>query len=169
MTEPRRRPRVLGEPLIILDRTDSTMLDIQRRRDGQPEGLTVVARIQTAGRGRADHVWESPEAGALLCSVLLRPHCSGEAFSLFSLTVGVALAEAIESVSGHKIALKWPNDLLLDGGKVGGILVTTTVSADQVVEAILGFGINSGSPPPGVAGCSRFRIAGLHLFMIRDA
>jgi len=101
-----------------------------------PIGSIVVADHQTAGRGRLDRRWESPAGTALLASFVLRPD------PLLSLTVGVAAAEAC----GHGVRLKWPNDLLLDGAKLGGVLVEATPS-----KAICGIGINLGWSPPGAA------------------
>lgn len=103
---------------------------------GLPIGSIVVADHQTAGRGRLDRRWESPPGTALLASFVLRPH------PLLSLAAGVAAAEAC----GHGVRLKWPNDLLLDGAKLGGILVEATPT-----KMICGIGINLGWSPPGGA------------------
>jgi len=87
----------------------------------------VIADHQTAGRGRLDHRWEAPAGSALLVSFVLAPH------PLLSLAAGVAAAEACE----NDVRLKWPNDLMLSGRKVGGILVEATSA-----KAICGIGIN---------------------------
>ena len=99
-------------------------------------GSVVVADNQTAGRGRLSHRWETPPGTALLVSFVLRPD------PLLSLATGVAAAEAC----GRSVRLKWPNDLLLDGRKVGGILVEATPS-----KAICGIGINLTWAPEGAA------------------
>src|SRR6266705_6154481 len=101
-----------------------------------PIGSVVVADHQTAGRGRLLHRWEAPPGTALLVSFVLAPD------PLLSLAAGVAAAEAC----GRGVRLKWPNDLLLDGRKVGGILVESTPS-----KAICGIGINLTRAPPGAA------------------
>lgn len=101
-----------------------------------PIGSVVVANHQTAGRGRLDHRWEAPSGTALLASFVLRPN------PLLSLAAGVAAAEAC----GHDVRLKWPNDLLLGGRKVGGILVEATPA-----KAVCGIGINLTSAPAGAA------------------
>jgi BirA family biotin operon repressor/biotin-[acetyl-CoA-carboxylase] ligase len=101
-----------------------------------PIGSVVVADHQTAGRGRLDHRWEAPSGTALLASFVLRPN------PLLSLAAGVAAAEAC----GHDVRLKWPNDLLLGGRKVGGILVEATPA-----KAVCGIGINLTSAPAGAA------------------
>ncbi|HXI95286.1 MAG TPA: biotin--[acetyl-CoA-carboxylase] ligase, partial [Candidatus Acidoferrum sp.] len=101
-----------------------------------PVGSIVVADHQTVGRGRLDHRWEAPPGTALLVSFVLRPN------PVLSLAAGVAAAEAC----GGGVRLKWPNDLLLGGAKVGGILVEVTPAT-----AICGVGINLTWAPPGAA------------------
>ena len=101
-----------------------------------PIGSVVVAEHQTAGRGRLTHRWEAPPGTALLVSFVLPPN------PLLSLAAGVAAAEAC----GAGVRLKWPNDLLLDGRKVGGILVEATAA-----KAICGIGINLTWAPEGAA------------------
>jgi BirA family biotin operon repressor/biotin-[acetyl-CoA-carboxylase] ligase len=97
-------------------------------------GSIVVADHQTAGRGRLDHRWDAPPGTALLVSFVLQPN------PLLSLAAGVAAAEAC----GQGVRLKWPNDLLLKGGKVGGVLVEATP-----IKAICGIGINLTWAPVG--------------------
>src|SRR5467141_1435799 len=92
-----------------------------------PIGSVVLADHQTAGRGRLDHRWETPPGTALLVSFVLAPN------PLLSLAAGVAAVEAC----GSGVRLKWPNDLLLGGRKVGGILVDATPA-----KAVCGIGIN---------------------------
>jgi len=101
---------------------------------GLPIGSVVVADYQTAGRGRLAHRWEAPPGTALLVSFVLDPS------PLLSLAAGVAAAEAC----GAAVRLKWPNDLLLDGRKVGGILVEVAAA-----KAICGIGINLTWAPEG--------------------
>jgi len=101
-----------------------------------PIGSVVVAEHQTAGRGRLERRWESPSGTALLVSFVLQPD------PLLSLAAGVATAEAC----GPEVRLKWPNDLLLQGKKLGGILVETTSG-----RAICGIGINLTWAPDGAA------------------
>src|SRR5467141_2630837 len=101
-----------------------------------PIGSVVVADHQTAGRGRLSNRWEAPPGTALLVSFVLAPN------PLLSLAAGVAAAEAC----GKDVRLKWPNDLLLDGRKVGGILVETTPE-----KAICGVGVNLTWAPEGAA------------------
>jgi BirA family biotin operon repressor/biotin-[acetyl-CoA-carboxylase] ligase len=101
-----------------------------------PIGSIVIADHQTAGRGRLEHRWEAPPGTALLVSFVLAPN------PLLSLAAGVAAAEAC----GQNVRLKWPNDLLLTGRKVGGILVEATA-----IKAVCGIGINLTWAPLGGA------------------
>jgi len=101
-----------------------------------PIGSIVLADHQSAGRGRHDHRWEAPASAALLVSFVLPPN------PLLSVAAGVAAAEAC----GPRVRLKWPNDLLLDGKKLGGILVEATPD-----RAICGVGINLTWAPEGAA------------------
>jgi BirA family transcriptional regulator, biotin operon repressor / biotin---[acetyl-CoA-carboxylase] ligase len=107
-----------------------------------PLGSIVVADHQTAGRGRLDRRWESPPGTALLVSFVLRPN------PVLSLAAGVAAAQAC----GGGVRLKWPNDLLLNGAKVGGILIEVTPTT-----AICGIGINLTWAPPGAAKLNQDR------------
>jgi len=107
-----------------------------------PIGSVVVAEHQTAGRGRLDRRWESPPGTALLVSFVLPPN------PLLSLAAGVAAAEAC----GDHVRLKWPNDLLLHGAKVGGILVEA-----RAAKSICGIGINLPWAPEGAATLNQDR------------
>ncbi len=118
----------------------------------------MLADLQTAGRGRLGRSWSSPPGAGIYASILLRPD-PGVA-SLLSIAAGVAIAEAIEEVSGLSPALKWPNDVYLDGGeadpprKVAGILAEGGVSGGKT-WVVVGFGINvlpAALPPAGDAG-----------------
>lgn len=107
-----------------------------------PIGSIVLADHQTAGRGRHDRRWESPPGTALLASFVLAPR------QLLSLAAGIAAAEAC----GPQVRLKWPNDLLLDGRKLGGVLVEV-----HGAKAVLGIGINLSWAPEGAAMLGRPR------------
>ena len=107
-----------------------------------PIGSVVVADHQTAGRGRLDHRWEAPPGTALLVSFVLPPN------PLLSLAAGIAAAEAC----GVEVRLKWPNDLLLNGAKVGGVLVEATAG-----KSICGIGINLTWAPDGATMLNRDR------------
>ena len=121
----------LGAPRLHLRRTDSTNT---RARElaaaGAPHGTVVTAGEQTAGRGRQGRVWTAPAGKALLCSVIVR-----EPPRLLPLAAGVAVAEVV----GSDALVKWPNDVLIDGRKVAGILVE---GRPQERWAVTGVGLN---------------------------
>jgi BirA family biotin operon repressor/biotin-[acetyl-CoA-carboxylase] ligase len=110
-------------------------------RAGAADGLVVGADHQTAGRGRRGRTWESPAGSGLLVSLVLRP-----VPPLVTLAAGLAAAEACEQVAGVATTLKWPNDVLLDGRKVGGILSELVGDA-----AVVGLGLNLTWAPAGAA------------------
>jgi BirA family biotin operon repressor/biotin-[acetyl-CoA-carboxylase] ligase len=119
-----------------------------------PIGSVVVAEHQTAGRGRLDRRWEAPTGTALLASFVLAPH------PLLSLAAGVAAAEAC----GPRARLKWPNDVLIDGRKAGGILVEMSAA-----KAVVGVGINVTWAPAGAARVDQPRDALLEVLNERLA
>jgi BirA family transcriptional regulator, biotin operon repressor / biotin---[acetyl-CoA-carboxylase] ligase len=136
-----------------LDEVGSTNTSVRdRARRGAPEGLVVVADHQTAGRGRLDRRWESPAGANLLASVLLRPRCGGEDVHLCAGAVALAGADACREVAGVQPVLKWPNDLLLHGAKLAGILAETEFSGSTLTAVVVGIGINVAWPGPPEAG-----------------
>jgi BirA family biotin operon repressor/biotin-[acetyl-CoA-carboxylase] ligase len=122
-----------------VDSTNRVAADLVR--GGAADGLVVGADHQTAGRGRRGRSWESRPGSSLLVSVVLRP-----VPPLVTLAAGVAAAEACEAVAGVAVDLKWPNDVLVDGAKLGGILSELVGDA-----AVVGLGLNLGWAPPGAA------------------
>ena len=137
---PARPP--LSFAVTALDVIDSTQSEIERRASaGAPEGTVVTARHQEAGRGRRGHEWWDAPGQSLLCSVLLRPDCPIAAVPQLSLVGGLAVAEALAAATGVRARIRWPNDLLVDGHKVCGILAEAASGAG-VHHVILGIGIN---------------------------
>ncbi len=135
----------IGRPLVYAPRLSSTQVLAARLADrGWPEGTAVLAEEQTAGRGRQGRTWWAPFGQALLLSLLLRPSLSPSQAPVLTMMAGLAAAEAIEAVYAVSVALKWPNDLYLEGRKVGGALTETRLSADadRLEHAIVGIGIN---------------------------
>ncbi len=133
----------LGEPIFRFPVVESTMNEISRlAAEGAGEGTAVIADLQKAGRGRAGRVWTTPPGSAMLCSVLLRPALDVHLLSLLPIDAGLAIAEAIESVAPVQCQLKWPNDVLIDGKKIAGVLVQTRSIGEKVDHVNLGFGIN---------------------------
>jgi BirA family biotin operon repressor/biotin-[acetyl-CoA-carboxylase] ligase len=124
------------------DSIDSTNLEAMRQaKDGAPEGLCIVAREQTAGRGRLDRKWHSPKDSGLYFSVVLRPGFELNAWPLITLMAALATVDALTSVCGFKADIKWPNDICVNERKLCGILAET-VETPTGAAAILGIGIN---------------------------
>jgi BirA family biotin operon repressor/biotin-[acetyl-CoA-carboxylase] ligase len=127
--------------------TDSTNTDaLEAARAGAPHGSVYFADEQLAGRGRGDHTWQSAPGEGLYLSVLLRPRITALRLSLLPLAAGLAAADAIRAVSGLRIDLRWPNDLLIGPRKAGGILVEASSEANAesgtIAFAVVGIGIN---------------------------
>jgi BirA family biotin operon repressor/biotin-[acetyl-CoA-carboxylase] ligase len=131
--------------------TDSTNADaLARARDGEPDGLVIVADHQRAGRGRLDRRWEAPPGANLLVSLLLRPQLAPDEWHRCSTAVAVAAAHACSAV-GVRARIKWPNDLVVGTSatgfaKLAGILAESDPSTGAVV---VGLGLNVGWPLPG--------------------
>jgi BirA family transcriptional regulator, biotin operon repressor / biotin---[acetyl-CoA-carboxylase] ligase len=136
-----------------LDEVDSTNTYVRdRARRAAPAGLVAVADHQTAGRGRLDRRWESPPGANLLASVLLRPACEGRDVHLCAGAVALAGADACRAVARVEPALKWPNDLLLDGAKLAGVLAEAEFAGSSLSAVVVGIGINVAWPGPPEAG-----------------
>ena len=127
-----------------LDVTDSTQSEAQRlAAAGAPEGTVVTALHQRAGRGRRGHDWWDVPGESLLASVLLRPRGPVTAAPQLSLVGGLAVADALVAVASVPARIRWPNDLLVDGRKICGILAeAASDGAGRLQHVILGIGIN---------------------------
>ena len=133
----------LGRPRLHLREIDSTN---RRARElaaqGAPHGTLVTAGAQTAGRGRQGRRWDAPPGSALLCSLIVR-----DVDALLSLRAGLAVAD----VAGEPARVKWPNDVLVDGRKVAGVLVE---GRPQDGWAVIGIGVNVSAAPAEVPGAA---------------
>jgi len=139
---------MLGRPLIRFDRVSSTM-DIlaELAARGAGEGTTVVANHQTQGRGRSGRAWVAPPGTALLPSVLLRPELPPASLSPLAILVADAIAAALREDYGLSALIKWPNDVLVHGRKVSGVLIQTRMFPSTAHPAVLvGVGINANIP-----------------------
>lgn len=128
----------LCSQLRLFEATESTnAVAADAARRGVPEGLVVIAEYQAGGRGRLDRTWTAPPRSGLLLSVLLRPTGDASRWPLLPLLAGLAVAEAVASVSRITTSLKWPNDVLVGDRKLAGIL------AERVDAAlVIGIGVN---------------------------
>ena len=148
----------------VVDRAASTnALVVEKAQAGAAEGAVVVAEHQTAGRGRLNRTWETPARAALTFSVLLRPRGVPEpAWPWLPLLAGVAVVEAVAAAGGPRCALKWPNDVMHDGLKLGGLLVER-VDTPSGLAAVLGVGVNVSTlrPELPVETATSLRLAGM--------
>lgn len=135
--------QVIGREVQILQTTDSTNLQAMALGDsGAPEGLVVIADQQTAGRGRLGRSWISPGGVNLYLSVLLRPPILPAAAPQLTFLSAVAVCRTIEEIADLQPQVKWPNDILLGGRKVAGLLNEMSSETDRVHHVVLGIGVN---------------------------
>lgn len=137
--------RAPGVRLQVEGEVDSTNACLRRAADaGEPEGLVLLASAQTAGRGRHGRRFYSPAGSGLYMSALLRPQLPAQDAALMTTLAAVAVAEAVEAVSGRPAGIKWVNDVYVGGKKVCGILTEASLDCESgaLAYAIVGIGIN---------------------------
>ena len=136
-------PRVIGRDIRVFEQTTSTNDVIERlARDGVKEGAVVFAESQTKGRGRLGRTWMSPARKGLWFSVLLRPELRPQETTRLTVASAAALRRAIQAETGLQAEIKWPNDILIGGRKVAGILTELSAEPDRVKHVILGIGVD---------------------------
>ena len=139
----RLQGRKMGQPLYFYEETDSTNDRIRElAAEDAPEGALAIAERQTAGRGRRGRAWEAPAGTGIWMSLLLRPNIPPAQASVLTLLAGLAISEAIEQETGLQAGIKWPNDILLNGRKLVGILTEMDCDMERIHSVTLGMGIN---------------------------
>lgn len=135
-----------GWTLVALDTVGSTNDEAAQRADaGAPEGTVVWSREQTGGRGRRGRHWASP-VGNLYTSTILRPDCPAQRAAELGFAAALAVADIVPA--GREVRVKWPNDVLVDGGKIAGILLESAIGqTGQVQHVVAGIGVNVGFAP----------------------
>lgn len=161
--------------LVALGTVDSTNEEAKRRaRQGAPDKTLVWAAAQTAGRGRGGRAWVSPP-GNLYLSLLLRPGCPPRQAVELGFVAAIALGDALQALAGDvPLAFKWPNDVLLRGRKVAGILIEADSRDPAVLDwLVLGVGANVASHPEGTdfpaTSLTAEGLAGVSVETLRDA
>jgi BirA family transcriptional regulator, biotin operon repressor / biotin---[acetyl-CoA-carboxylase] ligase len=135
------------------DEIDSTNTYV-KKHSNEPEGLVALADFQTAGRGRMDRSWEAPARSSLLCSILFRPALEATQLQLVVALVALSARTALEKLSGLRAGLKWPNDLIVGGDKLAGLLAEIVSSGDGLA-VVVGIGVNlTFDGPDDIAGTS---------------
>ena len=144
-TQLKIRPR--GFSLLVLDETDSTNDEAARQlAAGRPAPFAVLARRQTRGRGRLGRVWHSEANGNLYLSLAFRPRVPPERMGAFTLWMGLNVCALLANFARVNPGLKWPNDILFDGRKAGGMLTEARIDSDQIRDLVFGLGLNINSP-----------------------
>ena len=135
--------RRIGTRILCLKETESTnAVAFRLAEEGAPEGTVVVADAQTAGKGRLGRVWLSPPGVNLYCSVVLRPAISPMSACQLTFLSVVAVARAVEKCTSLTPQIKWPNDILIGGRKVAGLLNEMNAETEKVNFVVLGIGVN---------------------------
>jgi BirA family biotin operon repressor/biotin-[acetyl-CoA-carboxylase] ligase len=143
MLRQRLRGSLFGKRIYHFFKTDSTnRVALELGHAGEPEGAVVLAEEQTAGRGRSGHTWHSERATGIYATLLLRPRLAPVQAPLLTMMAGLSAYAAVQAVTGLNLDLKWPNDLLINGKKVGGILTEMHAEPTLVRFVIVGIGIN---------------------------
>ena len=138
------RTKALGRPLLFFREVDSTNHQLAIRATDAAEGMALVADHQTAGRGRMGRTWFSPAGANVYLSVLLRPQVNLAQISTLPLIAGCAVARTISKLAPEvPVKIKWPNDLHVNGRKIGGILCEMVAEMDRVQHVIVGIGLNT--------------------------
>lgn len=139
---------VLGRKEILhFEETDSTNARARELADqGAPEGTLVVAERQTQGRGRKGRIWFSPPGAGIYASLILRPSIPPHEATRITFVTAVAAAEALLHLTDLNVRIKWPNDILVNGKKVAGILTEISTERGAVDYAVVGLGMNVNTP-----------------------
>ncbi|MCI5954738.1 MAG: biotin--[acetyl-CoA-carboxylase] ligase [Lachnospiraceae bacterium] len=134
-----------GHPVSFYETINSTNLRAKLDADnGAPEGALVVADMQTAGRGRRGRTWSSPAGLNVYFTLILKPRYVPDKASMVTLVMALAVAEGIRETCGVEAGIKWPNDIVVNGKKVCGILTEMSVEKDFIHHVVIGVGINVG-------------------------
>ncbi|MBI5182783.1 MAG: biotin--[acetyl-CoA-carboxylase] ligase [Nitrospinae bacterium] len=134
---------MIGSKIHLFEDVESTN-DIAKRfaLEGREEGTVIISDSQSRGKGRDGHSWLSPKGMGIYLSVILKPNISPTDVSQLTIVAGVATAQAIQDVSHISISIKLPNDLMIRGKKLGGILLETSSTGNTLNYVIIGIGIN---------------------------
>ncbi|MCM1048456.1 MAG: biotin--[acetyl-CoA-carboxylase] ligase [Clostridiales bacterium] len=138
-----------GQTLYYFEKTESTNLDAKRLAgEGAPHGTTVIADMQTAGRGRRGRMWQSPPESSVYMTILLKPDFTTDKAPMLTLVMALSVAQAISDAAGIKAGIKWPNDIVVNAKKVCGILTEMSVEAGSIQHVVIGVGINVNNDSP---------------------
>lgn len=132
-----------GQEIYYYDVTDSTNIRAKElAEEGHPSGTLVVADRQEAGRGRRGRSWDSPPGTGIFMTLLLKPEMNPNHASMLTLVAAMAVARAISKCAGTEALIKWPNDIVIGGKKICGILTEMSAQFDFINHIVIGIGIN---------------------------
>lgn len=132
-----------GQPVCFYDSIESTNTEAKRlAEEGASHGTVVLARMQTAGRGRRGRNWISPPDSNIYFTLLLRPTFEPDKASMLTLVMAHSVAKAIRQETGLEAGIKWPNDIVIDGRKICGILTEMNTERDAIRNVVIGVGVN---------------------------
>lgn len=136
-----------GQCLYFFDEVDSTNNQAKLLAEtGVPDGTLVVAETQCAGKGRRGRQWLSPKGTGIWMSLVLRPDIPPDRAAMLTLVAALAVSDGIETVTGLKPEIKWPNDIVINGRKLCGILTEMSTEMGDINYVVIGIGINVGMP-----------------------
>lgn len=129
--------------IICFETLDSTNTKVmQMAREGATEGTVVTAEKQTAGKGRRGRIWESPAGTNIYMSVLLRPNIEANKAPMLTLVMAYSIGKVLKEKGYESVQIKWPNDLILSGKKICGILTETELDGMDIGHVVVGVGVN---------------------------
>jgi BirA family biotin operon repressor/biotin-[acetyl-CoA-carboxylase] ligase len=138
-----RKTEWAGCEIYYFDSIDSTNTKAKELAEGgHPTGTLVVADQQTAGKGRRGRTWESPAGNSIFMTLLLKPDINPNNASMLTLVSAMAVCGSIRKVTGADALIKWPNDIVIDGKKICGILTEMSAQFDYISHIVIGIGIN---------------------------
>ena len=134
-----RRTAWVGRELVCLSEADSTNTRAkQLAEEGYPEGTLVVAEYQSAGRGRRGREWEGPSGAGIYMTLVLKPEIEPDNASMLTLVAALAVSAAVRELTGRSVGIKWPNDIVMNGKKISGILTEMSMQSDHVDQIVIG-------------------------------
>ncbi len=135
--------RDIVHEVLLFDGVVSTNdIALEMAADGMPGGLAILAESQSGGKGRLGRSWFSPPGKNIHLSLLLRPALQAREYPLFSPAAALGMLKGIREATGLEAGIKWPNDLVLSGKKVGGVLLVSGASGGQTPPLVIGLGLN---------------------------